>query len=106
MSVFAADLDGDGKPDLAVANSGSNNVSALKNNGDGTFAAAVNYATGNYSNSVFATDLDGNTSPDLAVANFSSNNVSILLNCTAFCNCPHQGDSRRTVSSTSPMSSK
>ena len=45
-SVCAADLDGDGDSDLAVANYGSNNVSILKNNGDGTFAAAVNYGVG------------------------------------------------------------
>jgi hypothetical protein len=42
-SVFAADLDGDNDADLAVANPLSDNVSVLKNNGDGTFAAAVNY---------------------------------------------------------------
>ena len=46
VSVFAADLDGDGDADLAVANNDSDNVSVLKNNGDGTFAAAVNYAAG------------------------------------------------------------
>ena len=51
-SVFAADLDGDGDQDLAVANYGSNNVSVLKNNGDGTFASAVNYATGTGTQSV------------------------------------------------------
>ena len=63
-----------------MANYGSNDVSVLKNNGDGTFAAAVNHPTGTYSNSVIAADLDGNGSPDLAVANFGSDNVSVLIN--------------------------
>ena len=45
-SVLAADLDRDNDADLAVANYNSDNVSVLKNNGDGTFAAAVNYAAG------------------------------------------------------------
>ncbi|HVP35405.1 MAG TPA: FG-GAP-like repeat-containing protein, partial [Terriglobales bacterium] len=43
--IFCADLDGDGDEDLAVTNAGSNNVSILKNNGDGTFQTAVNYTT-------------------------------------------------------------
>ena len=38
LSVFSADLDGDGDNDLAVANYGSDNVSVLLNNGNGTFA--------------------------------------------------------------------
>ncbi|MBU0531704.1 FG-GAP repeat protein, partial [Patescibacteria group bacterium] len=42
-SVITADLDGDGDGDLAVANYSSNSVSVLFNNGDGIFAAAVNY---------------------------------------------------------------
>ncbi|MCH8241706.1 MAG: hypothetical protein IH897_03720, partial [Planctomycetes bacterium] len=33
-------------PDLTVANQGSGNVSVLLGVGDGTFAAAVNYAAG------------------------------------------------------------
>ena len=43
---YVADLNGDGKPDLIVENSASNTVSVLMGNGDGTFKAAVNYATG------------------------------------------------------------
>ncbi len=45
-SVFGCDLDGDGDNDLAVANTNSNNISVLRNNGDGTFQAAVNYGVG------------------------------------------------------------
>jgi len=80
QSVFAADLDGDGDLDLVVSNNNSNNVSILKNNGNGTFAAAVNYTVGTEPSSVFAADLDGDGDLDLAVANWFSNNVSVLRN--------------------------
>ena len=79
-SVFAADLDGDGDRDLAVANYYGGNISVLKNNGNGTFAAAVNYAAGANPYSVFAADLDGDGDADLAVANTNSSNVSVLKN--------------------------
>ena len=36
-SVAVGDFNGDGKPDLAVTNSGSASVSVLLGNGDGTF---------------------------------------------------------------------
>ena len=42
-SVAIADLNGDGSPDLAVANRNSSTVSVLFNNGNGTFAAKVDY---------------------------------------------------------------
>src|SRR5439155_25459685 len=45
-SVTVGDFNGDGRPDLAVANTVSNNVSVLLGNGDGTFQVAVNYAAG------------------------------------------------------------
>ncbi|MEW5701557.1 MAG: FG-GAP-like repeat-containing protein [Candidatus Zixiibacteriota bacterium] len=80
MSVFAADLDGDDDSDLVVANYLSDNVSMLKNNGDGTFAAAVNYPAGSGPLSVVAADLDGDGDADLAVANFNGDNVSLLKN--------------------------
>ena len=45
-SVAIGDLNGDGKPDLATANSDANTVSVLANRGDGSFQAKLDYATG------------------------------------------------------------
>jgi len=78
-SVAVSDFNRDGKPDLAVANAFSNNVSILLGMGDGTFNAAVNYGTGTYPLSVAAGDFNRDGNPDLAVANWSSDNVSVLL---------------------------
>ena len=38
-SVAIGDLNGDGKPDLAIANSSTDTVSVLLNRGDGSFQA-------------------------------------------------------------------
>jgi hypothetical protein len=80
QGLFCADLDNDGDLDLAVSNLSSDNVSILKNNGNGTFASAVNYGAGDHPYSVFCADLDGDGDLDLAVANYYSSNVSILKN--------------------------
>ncbi len=57
-------------------------VVILLNNGNGTFAAAVNYGAGSVSWSVFSADLDGDNNNDLAVANRHHGYVSILLDLT------------------------
>ena len=44
--VAVGDFNGDGKPDLAVANSGSDSVSILLGTGTGTFSAKTDYPTG------------------------------------------------------------
>src|SRR5262249_48927353 len=82
QSVALGDLDGDGFLDLAVANSTYPNgtVSVLKNQGDGTFAAALSYAVGSAPRSVAVGDVDGDQDLDLAVANYFSNTVSVLRN--------------------------
>jgi hypothetical protein len=80
LSVAAADLNGDGKPDLAVANFQANTVSVLLNNGDGTFAVGAGYPAGLGPRSVVAADLNGDGKPDLALANNFANTVSVLLN--------------------------
>ena len=79
-SVAVGDFNGDGKPDLAVANYG--NVSVLLGNGDGSFQAAQNFVAGSAPQSVAVGDFNGDGTPDLAVANSVSNNVSVLINNT------------------------
>jgi hypothetical protein len=78
ISVAVADFNGDGKPDLAVANLGGG-VSVLLGNGDGTFQAAQNFAAGSAPESVAVGDFNGDGKSDLVVANNSSSNVSVLL---------------------------
>ena len=46
ISVAVADVNGDGKPDLVVANYGNGSVSVLLGNGNGTFQAQQTFATG------------------------------------------------------------
>src|SRR5205823_13039200 len=77
-SVAVGDINRDGVPDLAVANSGSSDVSVLLGNGDGTFQAARAFAVaGTTAAAVAVADLDGDGRPDLAVAHAGV--VSVLL---------------------------
>lgn len=78
-SVVPADLNGDGKIDLAVANYGSSTVSLMLGNGDGTFSSHVDYPTGVSPQSIAAGDFSGNGRLDLAVANYGANTASALL---------------------------
>ena len=82
------DLNGDGKPDLAVANSESTGVSVLLNttapgNATPSFAAAVAFPTASSDQFGLALgDLNGDGTPDLVVANLEENSISVLLNTT------------------------
>jgi hypothetical protein len=78
-SVAVGDFNGDGIPDLAVANRYSNTVSVLLGHGDGTFGPAVSYAAGSYPDAVAVGDFTGNGVADLAVGNFNNATVSVLL---------------------------
>ncbi len=79
--VAAADLDGDGAQDLAVANVFNDRVTILRNNGTGGFVKRRSLgSSGDGPNSVAAVDLDGDGDRDLAVPNLLSDDVTILVN--------------------------
>ncbi|HYW43395.1 MAG TPA: FG-GAP-like repeat-containing protein [Bryobacteraceae bacterium] len=77
--IVAADLNGDGKLDLAVTNSGLANVSVLLGNGDGSFQPAINYPVASSPHSILVADFNGDGKPDLATANSADGSVSVLL---------------------------
>ncbi|MCD6013653.1 MAG: type sorting protein, partial [Flavipsychrobacter sp.] len=81
-SLEIADIDGDGKLDIAVVNSGSNTLSVLRNTSSGsiTFAAKVDHTTAAAPWGITVGDFDGNGKPDLATGNFTDDNSSVFLN--------------------------
>ena len=81
--IAIADIDGDGKQDIATASTTDNNVGVFRNTsttGVASFAARVNFGAGSSPRSLSAGDTDGDGKPDLSVANLSSNNMSVLRN--------------------------
>ncbi|HEY8504680.1 MAG TPA: VCBS repeat-containing protein, partial [Gemmataceae bacterium] len=94
--VAVGDFNGDGKPDLAVANVGKadltgfsgNNVTILAGNGTGTFAAVQVIQPSPFflPTALVAVELNGDGKPDLAVTNINvtylgetSGSVSVFL---------------------------
>lgn len=87
-SLDVADLDGDSKPDLILANwFNTGLVSLLRNNwSSGTslnglsFTARVDLPTGSNPESVSTTDMDNDSKPDIVIANSYDGNVSVIKN--------------------------
>ena len=82
-SLVVADFDGDGHPDLAVANQNDGDVSILLGTGTGSFGPQTTFAAGPGPTTVAVGDFNGDGQPDLAFANYGNqgagNTVSILL---------------------------
>ena len=80
LDVAAADLDGDGHTDLAIANRDTDDASVLLNSGAGTFRDQKSYPAGDGPSGVALTDLDGDGDVDMVVVNRYSDDASVLLN--------------------------
>jgi len=83
QSIAIGDFNGDGVPDMAVANFGDSefpgDVSVLLGSADGTLEAARSFRAGRRPRSIAVGDFNGDGIQDLAVADGESNDVSVLL---------------------------
>ncbi len=80
--ICVADFNQDTRLDLVVTDFWDNpgKISVLMGNGNGTFAAPVNYNLGPERNKVAAGKFNAGAYPDLVVPNFDDDLVSVLLN--------------------------
>ncbi len=79
-AVVSGDFNGDGSPDLAVADLAAGGVRVLLNRCDGSFAPAAFYPTGAGAAAVTAADFTGHGHIDLVVANMLDSTVVLLTN--------------------------
>ena len=86
--MCAADFNGDGNKDLAIAcvvNNSVSNITVLAGNGNGRFAPAVTFASDSFANGIVTADFNGDGRMDLAqtasVTNNDSGRLDVLLNC-------------------------
>ncbi len=86
QNICIGDLDGDGKEDIAVANSGSASISIFRNTStvgtitSGSFAAKVDFTAGSNTLAVSAGDINGDGKLDLVAVNNTPNTISIFRN--------------------------
>ena len=82
-ALAVGDFNGDGKLDVAIANTGRSgpgqNLAVLLGNGDGTFRSPTLYTAGGTPNSIVVADLNGDNLPDIAVIS-TDKRVTILAN--------------------------
>ncbi|HEX7905243.1 MAG TPA: FG-GAP-like repeat-containing protein [Chitinophagaceae bacterium] len=83
FGLALADLDGNGKIDIAVTSQVNNTVSVLANKssiGNFVFDPKIDYPLSSIALALAAADVDGDGMPDLALSNSSANSITILRN--------------------------
>src|SRR5207237_4475281 len=83
-STAIGDVNGDGRPDLAIADSNLNSVSLFLNKGHGRFQVRRDYPTDFLAGDIAITDLNGDGRLDFATT--ADHTVSVLLNRPGLCN--------------------
>jgi uncharacterized protein (TIGR03437 family) len=85
VSMVVGDFNGDYIPDLAIVDSGSNNLTLLLGTGNGGFKTGPGspYPVGANPMSVAMGDFNADGVPDLVIANSNASSVTVLLNTLA-----------------------
>ena len=80
-TVVIADVNGDGKPDILVANEQSNNVTILLGDGKGNFAESQGspFQAGHAPNDIALGDFNRDGKLDIAFANHEEKHLTVLL---------------------------
>ena len=78
ISVFAADMDGDGDMDILSASYGDNTIAWYENDGNAnpTWTAADIATSANRARSVFAADMDGDGDMDILSASYNDDTIA------------------------------
>jgi hypothetical protein len=79
VDLDIGDLDNDGDLDVVTAAASAGAVGVLLNNGDGTMAERVTYATVDDTRGVALGDLNGDSVLDVVATGYDSNDVMVLL---------------------------
>jgi Flp pilus assembly secretin CpaC len=96
VAITTGDFNQDGIPDLAIVNQGTNNVTVLKGNGNGTFTEFTGspLKVGNVPVAIAEGLLAGSTGPGLAIVNQKDQTVTVYLG---------NGDGTFAAASQSPL---
>lgn len=78
--LVVSDVNGDGRPDLLTANSGTSSVGVLVGNGDGTFQPFFLYSTAGAPGNIAAADVNNDSRPDLIISPTLFNTIGVALN--------------------------
>ncbi len=78
--IYGGDLDGDGRPDVAAPNEGTNDFSVWLNQGGGVLGARAEYGVGNTPSSCYGEDFDNDGDIDLATADIASSTMTVSFN--------------------------
>jgi hypothetical protein len=79
-SIDYGDFNNDGYVDIITTNYNASNFSVFMNNGDGTFAPRVDYATGSWPSSFSTDDFNLDGYDDLVLNNGGSHNIFVYMN--------------------------